>query len=76
MYVLENTVGQQSPTPGFGDIVRVSSSGNKTVVVSGLALPTAMTFGPDGAIYVSNLGFGPPPSLPNGPGQVLRITGF
>ena len=32
-----------------------------------------MTFGPDGALYVSNLGFGPPPSLPNGPGQVLRI---
>jgi len=27
----------------------------------------------DGALYVSNLGFGPPPSLPDGPGQVLRI---
>jgi len=25
------------------------------------------------ALYVSNLGFGPPPSLPEGPGQVLRI---
>jgi hypothetical protein len=24
-------------------------------------LPTAMTFGPDGALYVSNYGFGPPP---------------
>jgi hypothetical protein len=76
MYVLENTVGEQFPTPGHGDIVRVSASGQKTVVVSGLALPTAMTFGPDGAIYVSNLGFGPPPSLPNGPGQVLRITDY
>lgn len=76
MYVLENTVGEPSPTPGHGDIVRVSPSGTKTVVVSGLALPTAMTFGPDGALYVSNLGFGPPASLPNGPGQVLRITGF
>jgi hypothetical protein len=32
-----------------------------------------MTFGPDGALYVSNLGFGPPPSLPDGPGMVLRI---
>ena len=30
-----------------------------------------MTFGPDGAIYVSNVGFGPPP---NGLGQILRIT--
>ena len=33
--------------------------------------PTAMTFGPDGALYVSNVGFGPPP---NGLGQVLKIT--
>jgi hypothetical protein len=30
-----------------------------------------MTFGPDGALYVSNVGFGPPP---NGLGQVLKIT--
>jgi hypothetical protein len=29
-----------------------------------------MTFGPDGALYVSNVGFGPPPV---GLGQVLRI---
>ncbi|MEO8176371.1 MAG: hypothetical protein ABI626_06895 [Sphingomicrobium sp.] len=32
MYVLENTVGEQFPTPGHGDVVRVSSSGTKTVV--------------------------------------------
>jgi hypothetical protein len=76
MYVLENTDGAPEPTPGLGDIVRVDPSRKKVVVVSGLALPTAMTFGPDGALYVSNLGFGPPPSLPNGPGQVLRITGL
>lgn len=76
MYVLENTDGQPLPTPGFGDIVRVDPNGKKTVVVHGLALPTGMTFGPDGALYVSNLGFGPPPSLPNGPGMVLKITGF
>jgi hypothetical protein len=29
-----------------------------------------MTLGPDGALYVSNLGFGGPP----GAGQILRIT--
>jgi len=29
-----------------------------------------MTFGPDGALYVSSNGFGPPPV---GLGQVLRI---
>ncbi|HEY7005310.1 MAG TPA: ScyD/ScyE family protein [Sphingomicrobium sp.] len=72
MYVLENTVTAGDPSPGHGDIVRVVGA-RREVIVSGLALPTAMTFGPDGALYVSNLGFGPPPSLPNGPGQVLRI---
>jgi len=30
-----------------------------------------MTFGPEGNLYVSNLGFGPPPV---GFGQVLKIT--
>ena len=45
----------------------------REVIASGLNLPTAMTFGPDGALYVSVWGFGPPPSLPNGPGEVLRI---
>lgn len=72
LYVLENTVTPGNPSPGQGDIVRVVGT-HRDVIVSGLALPTAMTFGPDGALYVSNLGFGPPPSLPNGPGMVLRI---
>ena len=76
MYVLENTVGQPFPTPGYGDVVRVDPSGKKTVVIKNLALPTAMTFGPDGALYISILGFGPPPSEPNGPGLVMRFTGF
>lgn len=73
MYVLENSVNSGFPTPGNGKIVRVVGN-RQQVIASGLALPTAMTFGPDGALYVSNWGFGPPPSLPNGPGQVLRIT--
>jgi len=72
MYVLENTTTAGFPAPGTGDIVRFTGS-KREVLVSGLALPTAITYGPDGALYVSNLGFGPPPSLPNGPGQVLRI---
>jgi hypothetical protein len=74
LYVLENTTTAGNPTPGEGDIVRVNANGTRTVIIDGLALPTAMTFGPDGALYVSNLGFGPPPSLPNGPGQVLKIV--
>jgi hypothetical protein len=73
LYVLQNTtgVGNQFPTPGTGKVIRIDPSGNRTLVASGLFLPTAMTFGPDGALYVSNVGFGPPP---NGLGQVLKIT--
>jgi hypothetical protein len=71
MYVLENTTGNPFPTPGTGRVVRINHSGNRTVIASGLFLPTAMTFGPDGALYVSNVGFGPPPV---GMGQILRIT--
>jgi hypothetical protein len=39
------------------------------VIVEGLFFPTAMRFGPDGALYVSNKGFGPPQ-----PGENLRVT--
>jgi hypothetical protein len=72
LYVLENTTVAGFPTPGTGDIVRLSG-GRRTVVASGLNLPGGMTFGPDGALYVSVWSFGPPPSLPEGPGAVLRI---
>jgi hypothetical protein len=71
MYVLENTTGGNPfPTPGTGDVVRVDPSGNRTVIVTGLVLPTGMTIAHDGTLYVSNVGFGPPP---NGLGQVLKI---
>lgn len=68
LYVLEMTVGQQFPAPGLGRIVRVTRHGSVKVVATGLSLPTAMTFGPDDDIYVSNWGFGPP-----GMGEILRI---
>jgi len=68
MYVLENTTTAGFPQPGEGDIVRISG-GSKKVLVSGLDLPTAMTFGPDGALYVSDRGYGFPP----GAGRILRI---
>ena len=71
MYVLENTTGNPFPTPFTGKVVRVSPSGAQEDIATGLFLPTAMTFGPDGALYVSNVGFGPPPV---GLGQVLRIV--
>ena len=69
MYVLENTVGAPGPTPGKGDVVRVDPSGERTVITSGLHLPTAITFGPDGKLYVSDWGIGPP-----GLGQIVQLT--
>lgn len=68
MYVLEMTTGQQFPVPGLGRIVRVARNGDVKIITSGLFLPTAMTFGPDGNLYVANWGFGPP-----GRGAILKV---
>jgi hypothetical protein len=72
LYVLENTTGAGNtfPTPMTGDIVRFDHDGSRHVIVTGLFLPTAMIMGPDGNLYVSNVGFGPPPV---GAGQILKI---
>ena len=69
MYILENTTGagNVNPTPGTGKVLRVTATGLQTIV-TGLSLPTAMTFGPDGALYISNFGFGPPM------GEIVRAT--
>jgi hypothetical protein len=71
VYVLENTVGALGPTPGLGQVVRINEHGTRTVVASGLFLPTGLTIGPDGNLFVSNYGFGLPP---NGSGQIVKIT--
>lgn len=71
LYVLENTTGNPFPTPGTGKVVRIDGKNQTTEIATGLFLPTAMTFGPDGNLYVSNVGFGPPPV---GLGQVLKIS--
>ena len=70
MYVLENTTNNLFPTPGTGRIIRVNPNGSKEVIATGLFLPTALTYGPDGTLYVSNHGFGGPA----GAGQVLKVT--
>lgn len=69
MYVLENTTGNPFPTPGTGDIMRIDPRGGRSIIASGLNLPTAMTFGPDEKLYVSSWGFG----APAGAGQILQI---
>jgi len=70
MYVLEMSPAAGMPTPFTGRVRRFNPSGAWEVIADGLALPTAMTMGPDGRLYVSNFGFGFPP----GAGQIVRIT--
>jgi len=65
LYVLEsmNDTTIPFPTPnqeGSGKVVRVEHNGSQTVVVSGLSFPSAMAFGPDGKLYISNHGFSSP----------------
>ena len=73
LYALEFSAappsGSPAPiVPGSGRVVKVSASGSLTEVAGGLTFPTAMTIGPDGAIYVSNNGAGAP-----GSGEIVRI---
>jgi hypothetical protein len=72
-YVLETftcaTMTPCFPSPGSGDVVRVAKNGTRSVVASGLSFATSLRMGPDGALYVSNFGFGPP-----GMGQIWRIV--
>jgi hypothetical protein len=70
LYVLESA-STGIFAPGSGRVVRIEQrgQGSRTEVVSGLYFPTAMIIGPDGALYVSNRGFGAAP----GTGEVLRV---
>jgi hypothetical protein len=69
MYALESSTGGIAPIPGTGDVVCFNDDGTRTVIADQLTVPTAMTLGPDGNLYVSNFGFGAPPGL----GQIVRI---
>ena len=73
MYVLESMTAPGFPGPaqfGTGKVIRVDPDGTQTEIAGVLSFPSAMTLGPDGALYVSNIGFGAPPI---GIGEMWRI---
>jgi hypothetical protein len=74
LYVLETSFSTDSPgpAPATGRLLRILPNGQKQVLVDSTAddplfFPTGMTFGPGGALYISNFGFGPPA------GQILKV---
>jgi plastocyanin len=73
MYVLQYAA-QFNPVrlryvPSGGEVRRVNPDGTTSPVLTGLMFPTAMTFGPDGALYVSNYGN----ESNAGQGQIVRV---
>jgi hypothetical protein len=72
LYVLETSHSTTSPGPApfTGRIIRIAPDGTQKVIADGFMFPTGMTMGPDGALYVSNFGFGFPP----GAAEIKRIA--
>lgn len=69
-YFLELNDAPGFPGPNNGKVVRLRS-GTLLTIASGLTVPTGMTMGPDGNLYVSNFGAVPAPA---GVGQIVKIT--
>ena len=67
MYALETSYSTSSPgpVPATGRLIRILPNGQQQVLIDStsdipLFFPTGLTFGPDGSLYISNHGFGPP----------------
>jgi hypothetical protein len=73
IYVLEPFTCATSepcfPSPGSARVTRIAPDGTRTVLATGLNFATSLRLGPDGALYVSTGGFGPP-----GMGEIVRIA--
>ncbi len=71
VYALENTTCDEPcrPLPNTGRVVRLRADRSIEPIASGLMLPTGLTFGPDGALFVSTFGFGPA-----GSGAIVRVA--
>jgi sugar lactone lactonase YvrE len=80
MYALETTASGVAPPlsdPSAGRLVRVEPDGSITPLVTGLAFPTALMAGRDGAFYISNCGYhcdDPATGASLEAGQVLRVS--
>lgn len=60
LYALESFTSFPFPAPpaaGSGKVVRLNASGGWDDIVTGLTFPTAMTFGEEGDLYISNCGY-------------------
>jgi sugar lactone lactonase YvrE len=66
LYVLQSPIF----VPGTGSLIRIDADGSVVPIVSGLTFPSALTRGPDGAMYVSVCGYH---CLP-GQGEILRVA--
>lgn len=71
LYALELSDAAGFPTPGAGKVLRVKHSGEIEAVITQLNVPTGMTFGPDGRLYISDLGAVPAPTF--SVGRILRF---
>jgi sugar lactone lactonase YvrE len=74
LYVLETSYSTSSPgpVPATGRLIRILPNGQQQVLIDStpndpLFFPTGLAFGPDGSLYISNFGFGPPG------GQILKV---
>jgi hypothetical protein len=75
LYVLELADVPQTPpgfpAPGFGKVRRLQSNGAWQDVITGLNIPTGMTWGPDGRLYISDFSAVPAPHY--GLGRILSF---
>jgi hypothetical protein len=72
LYALELSDLAGNPAPGNGKVIRVQRSGELEEVITGLNVPTGMTWGPDGDLYISDFSAVPAPHF--GAGRILRFN--
>jgi len=76
LYVLESSYSTTNPgpEPATSRVIEIMPNGDHSVLVDGssgiLSVAAGMTLGPDGALYISNIGYGAPPI---GLGQIVRV---